>query len=153
MFDAICANCGKKIQVKFKPDGVRPVYCKDCLPKMREQKNSSSFHPTRNFAPRDNIQNQRPSDEILIHDTGQPVSLAEAARKGPAKFSDSRRKKKEVNLSELRETLHEVLKNEGENDAEEEKSSSFLGQNSKRSENKPDNSNGEILDEGEKVEL
>lgn len=31
MYDAICASCGLAIQVPFKPDGKRPVYCKDCL--------------------------------------------------------------------------------------------------------------------------
>ena len=153
MFDAICANCGKKIQVKFKPDGVRPVYCKDCLPKMREQRRTFSASTSRTFTPNFRPENSKPSSEILIKDTGEPISLAQAAGKEPAKFSDSRRKKKEVNLSELRETLHEVLKNEEENDAEEKKSNSVPGQNSKRSENKSDNSNREVLNEGEKIEL
>jgi len=153
MFDAICANCGKKIQVKFKPDGVRPVYCKDCLPKMREQGRTFSASTSRTFTPNFRPENSKSSSEILIKDTGEPISLAQAAGKEPAKFSDSRRKKKEVNLSELRETLHEVLKNEEENDAEEKKSNSVPGQNSKRSENKSDNSNREVLNEGEKIEL
>lgn len=30
MFEAICAECGKKTQVPFKPNGQKPVYCKDC---------------------------------------------------------------------------------------------------------------------------
>jgi len=30
-FDAICSNCGKKCQVPFRPDGTKPVYCKDCF--------------------------------------------------------------------------------------------------------------------------
>jgi len=29
-YDIICSNCGKKASVPFKPDGVRPVYCKEC---------------------------------------------------------------------------------------------------------------------------
>ncbi len=37
-FDAICANCGQNTKTVFKPDGIRPVYCKDCLEKVREQK-------------------------------------------------------------------------------------------------------------------
>ena len=37
-YDAICNNCGQATQTIFKPDGVRPVYCKDCLVKIREQK-------------------------------------------------------------------------------------------------------------------
>jgi len=120
MFDAICANCGKKIQLKFKPDGVRPVYCQDCLALVRSQEQKGGppgrddfrrrddFAP-RNFAPSRRPINPKPSSEISIKETGAPVSLAEAAKKEPSKFSDLRRKKKEVNLSELRETLSEVL--------------------------------------------
>jgi CxxC-x17-CxxC domain-containing protein len=33
MFDVVCANCGNKAQVPFKPDGTRPVYCQDCFRK------------------------------------------------------------------------------------------------------------------------
>jgi CxxC-x17-CxxC domain-containing protein len=35
-FDAICSNCGKKCQVPFRPDGTKPVYCKDCFGIPRE---------------------------------------------------------------------------------------------------------------------
>ncbi len=31
MFDCYCDNCGNEISVPFKPDGKRPVYCRDCL--------------------------------------------------------------------------------------------------------------------------
>ncbi len=31
LFSARCSNCGKEVKVKFKPDGVRPVFCPDCL--------------------------------------------------------------------------------------------------------------------------
>ncbi|MFH1450365.1 MAG: CxxC-x17-CxxC domain-containing protein [archaeon] len=33
MHDAVCAGCGKKCQVPFKPSGDRPVYCRDCYQK------------------------------------------------------------------------------------------------------------------------
>lgn len=35
MHDVVCSNCGKETQVPFKPDGERPVYCKDCYTSMR----------------------------------------------------------------------------------------------------------------------
>jgi len=35
MFDAICASCNKNVQVPFKPDPNRPVYCKDCFLKSK----------------------------------------------------------------------------------------------------------------------
>lgn len=33
-----CSLCGKEIEVPFIPDGVRPVYCKECLIKPKEEK-------------------------------------------------------------------------------------------------------------------
>ncbi|WP_021169997.1 hypothetical protein SOV_21130 [Sporomusa ovata DSM 2662] len=33
MYDAICAECGAKTQVPFRPSGDRPVYCRDCFDK------------------------------------------------------------------------------------------------------------------------
>jgi len=41
MFDAVCSECGKNIKVTFEPDGRRPVYCKDCLPKKMREKDIS----------------------------------------------------------------------------------------------------------------
>ena len=34
---AICADCGKECELLFKPDGVRPVYCNDCLKTRRKK--------------------------------------------------------------------------------------------------------------------
>jgi CxxC-x17-CxxC domain-containing protein len=46
-FDAICASCGKKVEVPFKPDNVRPVFCKDCLKQARRgQIQATSQKPT-----------------------------------------------------------------------------------------------------------
>jgi CxxC-x17-CxxC domain-containing protein len=30
MFPAVCAECGKQTMVPFKPNGEKPVYCRDC---------------------------------------------------------------------------------------------------------------------------
>jgi CxxC-x17-CxxC domain-containing protein len=30
-FDAVCSACGKACQVPFRPNGKKPVYCKDCF--------------------------------------------------------------------------------------------------------------------------
>jgi CxxC-x17-CxxC domain-containing protein len=34
-FDAVCAECGKKCKVPFKPSGDRPVYCQECYRKKK----------------------------------------------------------------------------------------------------------------------
>lgn len=38
MHDVTCAECGIETQVPFKPDGSRPVYCRDCFQKHRPQR-------------------------------------------------------------------------------------------------------------------
>lgn len=42
MHKATCANCGQECTVPFKPDGKRPVYCRDCYGKMKESGQSFS---------------------------------------------------------------------------------------------------------------
>ncbi len=38
MHTITCADCGKEDQVPFKPDGDRPVYCRECYPKHRQRR-------------------------------------------------------------------------------------------------------------------
>ncbi|OGZ33802.1 MAG: hypothetical protein A2Y98_02665 [Candidatus Portnoybacteria bacterium RBG_19FT_COMBO_36_7] len=157
LFEAVCVNCGKQIQVKFKPDGVRPVYCRECLTKIREEGANQSFQHPRSSVSGLRPQGRRPSGEILIRDTGEPISLAQAAIKEPAQFSDLRRKKKEVNLPELRETLQEVLKDEEEKIKEEKKDLVSTEEKYKNDTRKKltseSNDKGEVIDEGESVSL
>lgn len=40
MFPAVCAECGKETEVPFQPTGEKPVYCRDCFNKRREQPQS-----------------------------------------------------------------------------------------------------------------
>src|SRR3989339_665355 len=37
-FQTVCSRCGRETKTSFKPDGIRPVYCKDCLSLAREEK-------------------------------------------------------------------------------------------------------------------
>jgi len=39
----ICADCQKECEVPFKPSAGRPVYCKECFSKRKEEGGSSSF--------------------------------------------------------------------------------------------------------------
>ena len=38
MHKATCADCGKECEVPFKPDGSKPVYCRDCYQKHRPRR-------------------------------------------------------------------------------------------------------------------
>ena len=35
MFDVVCDNCGRPTQVPFQPKGDRPVYCRECFERNR----------------------------------------------------------------------------------------------------------------------
>ena len=37
-YDAVCSRCGKETKVSFVPDGVRPVLCRECLSRARQEK-------------------------------------------------------------------------------------------------------------------
>lgn len=37
-YDSVCARCNANTKTSFKPDGVRPVYCKDCLSLVKQDK-------------------------------------------------------------------------------------------------------------------
>jgi CxxC-x17-CxxC domain-containing protein len=38
MHKVTCAECGKETEVPFKPDGSRPVYCRDCFQKHKRKR-------------------------------------------------------------------------------------------------------------------
>lgn len=43
MFEATCADCKKICEVPFKPNGKKPVYCKDCFAKNGGQTEPREF--------------------------------------------------------------------------------------------------------------
>lgn len=159
LFDAICGNCGKNVKLKFKPDGVRPIYCKDCLILVRGKDQNIKSGRTRqtNDGFEQNV-SARLNGEVLMRDTGEPVSLAEAAKRQPAKFSDARKKKKEVNLGELRKTLQEVMeekmaKSEGVEDFPQEIEIDTESEKQEKNLKTDDESRGKEIKPGETVEL
>ena len=118
MFKDKCSECGKEVEVPFKPDGVRPVYCKDCLIKTREKGASPGTQkPAENFAPQKH--NNFPQDfkngsEPVLKRVGETVSLRDAFKTGPVFCPPApKRQHKEVDLRDLRETLKEIT--EGQN--------------------------------------
>jgi len=99
LYDAVCSLCGKPTKIVFKPDGKRPIYCKTCLKKVKEEK---SVLP--------------PNLKSSAEKENQSVSLNEAIKEAPVSFKGSKRtfeqkkkERKQVNLDELKETLKESL--------------------------------------------
>ena len=42
LFNVTCSSCGAQTQVPFKPSGDRPVYCRDCYMKQRNDRGQSN---------------------------------------------------------------------------------------------------------------
>jgi len=117
LYDAKCALCGKWTKVIFPPDASRPVYCKACLKKVKEGKSSSS--PSLSLRENSVAGNEKENSSEK-KDESSAISLEEAIEKEPVAFSgrkeiektkeEKERKRKEVNLEELKKTLEESLK-------------------------------------------
>ena len=103
-----CWKCGKEIRLTFKPDGVRPVYCQDCRSQLHKEDSTGQRQKITELK---NKISKSP-DEILVKEIGPAISLDEAIKKEPAKFSEGKRKRKEVDLNDLRKTLQEVMEDE-----------------------------------------
>ncbi len=73
-YKAICSRCGKQTKVSFEPDGIRPVFCKECLTKARLEKSIE-------------IEDRKKAKkEELIKLKKEELSLNEAIKKKPVDF-------------------------------------------------------------------
>jgi CxxC-x17-CxxC domain-containing protein len=53
LHDAVCADCGKPCQVPFRPNGKKPVYCKECFDRNGGADASGRATTARPAAPRE----------------------------------------------------------------------------------------------------
>ena len=130
LYDAKCALCGKWTKVIFPPDGKRPVYCKSCLKKVGGERKRFPLKPAipvpekklEHFAELEKLGIEFGSSETtplpektkifsketeIKKEIPSSISLEEAINKGPQTLKKKR--KKEVNIEELRKTLAESL--------------------------------------------
>jgi len=59
----ICSDCKKECEVPFKPSGDRPVYCKECFSKRKDNRDpirEQVFNPERHFDKHKNSENRKP---------------------------------------------------------------------------------------------
>ncbi|MEI6597092.1 MAG: type IV secretion system DNA-binding domain-containing protein [bacterium] len=101
-YDYVCSRCAKPTQVSFIPDGVRPIFCKDCLSLVKKEKKQEvegrleakkrelvglavkpSFETSKNFS--DN--KDRPA-----------VSLGQAIKSGPVNFQGKKIESRQDNF-------------------------------------------------------
>ena len=105
-FKAICSNCGKETFVPFKPEPGRPVYCDECLAKIK----AGTLQPVK-ISRKEIIKNEReyyrPLAELGIEFEAAPGGGGEARNVPRPQF-----KAKRADNPALREVLNKNLKEE-----------------------------------------
>lgn len=81
-YEAICASCSQTTTTTFIPDGVRPVYCKDCLSKKKEEKRLEV--EKRRLAKE--IERKHLEEETVLVDMTPSLSLADLTKMAPVDF-------------------------------------------------------------------
>lgn len=112
-----CWRCGARVELNFKPDRSRPIYCKECLKgAQREQARAQKEAETRG------------GEKVLKPETPEssPVkefaSLQEAVQKDRGRRSGAAKQDKpQIDLNGLRATLKKVLGNSDSGKQEPEK--------------------------------
>ena len=129
----ICWSCGKGTEVSFEPDGRRPIYCKECLEKVKAGEDIGLAH--RPVAPIIQSKTDKVSQQVALGELGiefeetkssipkkqlkenverkkiktpPAVGLNEALNREPVSFS-RKKKRAEVDLKDLRKTLEEAI--------------------------------------------
>ncbi|HOZ36642.1 MAG TPA: type IV secretion system DNA-binding domain-containing protein [bacterium] len=69
---AVCDNCGKKVNVKFQPDDKRNVFCKECLKKFKAGEIDAERLPKKNIS----VSVQASDDNIVRPQIIKPVTPA-----------------------------------------------------------------------------
>jgi CxxC-x17-CxxC domain-containing protein len=127
LFDAICAHCGKETKLPFKPDGRRPVYCENCLNKIKK----GELSPAPRTKEINKISFQKRSDteqkEVVLEKKGKERSR-ETSLEGRQKQQKEKKKDKSLirtgkidpikskqDRQALRNALQDILKNRQDN--------------------------------------
>ena len=87
-FRAICSRCGVETTTVFEPDGIRPVFCKECLGIKRQEKKEEL----------ENRQQQK-AEELKKVDTTPSISLSSLSKVMPVDFRGRPEKKQEERTS------------------------------------------------------
>lgn len=87
-FSANCSRCGQETKISFQPDGLRPVYCKDCLKSIREQK-KQEMEDRKAAKQRELAQLKEGEDKPAMP---QELSLMDALKSGPVTFGGKKLK-------------------------------------------------------------
>ncbi|MCK4635653.1 MAG: type IV secretion system DNA-binding domain-containing protein [Candidatus Moranbacteria bacterium] len=117
-----CDTCDEAIEIPFKPDGKRPVFCKDCLKdyqravaKVKETKNQDQNDDVKKGDSRkgqgentgDNLNQNEEVKENVYVSKDKPLNFSQMQHMEPKKFSNS---KKEIDFAGVRDMIKQVEK-------------------------------------------
>lgn len=94
-----CSRCGIETKTSFKPDGIRPVYCKDCLSIIRKEK--SSEVEQRKKAKEIELKKLE-MEEASSREKQEVVSLKDALSMEPVSFTKSQKPKARMHEPETK---------------------------------------------------
>jgi len=81
-YETVCSSCGRETTITFVPDGIRPVYCKECLSKKKDEKRLDV--DKRRLAKE--IERKHLEEETVLVETAPPLSLSDLAKIAPVDF-------------------------------------------------------------------
>jgi CxxC-x17-CxxC domain-containing protein len=100
---AECVSCGKEVILNFQPDGIRPIFCKNCLAKSKEdrrlqteQRKSAKQNELANLQQRQTAKSTtvsnkavtapKPVAQINSNNSAKELSLSDLTSKSPVDF-------------------------------------------------------------------
>ena len=109
LYDAKCSICGKPTKVIFPPDGKRPVYCRSCLKKIRDKKESLPPQPFFESS-------RNPVAPVSLGDSLEEKTISFVPpKKNSIDAEREKKKRKPVDLEGLKKVLEESLDRADEN--------------------------------------
>ncbi|MEN8252011.1 MAG: CxxC-x17-CxxC domain-containing protein [Patescibacteria group bacterium] len=124
-YNAVCAMCELEIQVPFKPDGKRPVFCKECFKDHQRTLAKSNNTNEQEVAPKKKKEKKpatpkaTPKEEKIteedkvITNKEKSMKLSQLQHVAPKKFAQSS-KKPNVDLSSIRNIIKKTQDNNKE---------------------------------------
>jgi len=109
LYDANCSICGKSTKIIFEPDGKRPIYCRNCLKKVK----AGTIKPQETQPLQETT--KQPLKEEKRDLSLSSLTLERALKEDPVSFSpgkkdlNKKKSRKPVDLTGLREALRRTL--------------------------------------------
>lgn len=102
-YSANCSRCDKETRISFIPDGIRPVFCKDCLALARKEKNEKT--DARKKAKEEEL--KRLNGDIQATTKQPPAASAKSIMNAPGKNTAGKNNGNEKKLEEGEEIKFE----------------------------------------------